>query len=68
MNTVNLVQILDEDACISHNANTLNKGTYLAILPQAMAKQMDRWDFLTLVWQPLYKKENSELKPVKLCF
>ena len=38
------------------------------VLPPAMSKQKGRLDSLTMVCQPVYKKENFEFKPVKLCF
>ena len=37
------------------------------ILPQAVGKWYSRLGILTLVWQPVYKKENFEFKPIKLC-
>ena len=39
MDTVILVQILDEIACISHSTNTLRKGMNPIILHPAMGKQ-----------------------------
>ena len=39
---------------------------HLIILPPAMDKLSARLGSLTLVWQPVYEKENSEFKPVKL--
>ena len=53
MNIMNRVQILDEAVCISHNANTLGKGTNLTIpLPFK-----DRQASLTLVWQLVLEKK-----------
>ena len=37
------------------------------ILSPAMGKYLGRLDSLDLVKQPVSEKENSELKPVKLC-
>ena len=64
MDMANQVQILDKAVCLSYNANTLGKGMNPTILPQAMGKL----NFLTLIWQPVKEKENSEFKPVKLCY
>ena len=36
MDTVTQVQIFDEDVCISHNTDTLQKGTNSIILFQAI--------------------------------
>ena len=63
MNTVTLVQIFDEDVCISQ-CYTLGKGMHLIIHSPAMYV---RQGSLTLVWQPVLEKENSEFKPSKLC-
>ena len=38
VDTVIRVQILDEDVCLSHSANTLGKGMNPTILPPAMVK------------------------------
>ena len=57
--TVTRVQILDEAACISHYAKTLEKAKHSTILFPAMV----RLDSLSLVWQPLKENENSEFKP-----
>ena len=38
MDTATRVQILDVAVCISYGANTLGKGMYPTILPQAMGK------------------------------
>ena len=61
------VQILDKAVCISYCFNTLGKDMNLVILPPAMGKLQGSLDFLTLEWQHVYEKENSEFKPVKLC-
>ena len=56
------VQILDEADCISHCTNSLGKDMNPSILPPAIS----RLNFLTLVWQLVYEKENFEFEPVKL--
>ena len=38
MDTATRVQILDENDCISHSTNTLEKGMNSIILPPAMGK------------------------------
>ena len=38
MDTTTRVQILNEDVCISHNANTFGKGVTPAVPPLAMSK------------------------------
>ena len=58
MNTVTWVQILYEIVCISHCANRKNP----VILSLAMGKQFGRLGSLTLVWQPVLKKENWIIK------
>ncbi len=67
MDTETRVQILDEADCISHSTNTLRKGMNLIILHPAMGKQSGRLGSSALVRQLVLEKENSELKPVKLC-
>ena len=62
MDTATWVQILYKAVCISHNANIIKKD-----INQAMGKLKDRLGSLTLVWQSVLEKENSEFKPVKLC-
>ena len=39
--------------CISHGANTLEKGRNPTILAPAMGKWLGRLGSLTLVWQPV---------------
>ena len=58
------VQILDEAVCISHSTNTLGKGVHPTILSPDMGKWSGRLDFLTLVWKPVWEKENFEIKLV----
>ena len=48
MDTATQVQILDETDCISHNTNTLGKGTNPIILPPAMGKLVGQTGFLSL--------------------
>ena len=49
---------LDEAVCILHNTDILGKGMNLSILPPAMG-----WlGSLTLVWQLVWEKENSEFR------
>ena len=55
------VQIRDEAVCISHRANTLGND-----LNPAMGKYLGKLGCLTLIWQPVKEKENSEFKPIKL--
>ena len=47
-------------------ANTLGSSMYPTILPVAIGKLGDKLGFLTLERQPVWEKENSEFKPVKL--
>ena len=61
MHTATQVQILDEAVWISYDTSALGKGMNSAILIQLCLSS-----YLTLVWQLVEKKENSELKPVKL--
>ena len=49
----------DEPACISHSANTHEKGTNATNLPPAKGKNVGQTRFLTLLWQPVSEKENS---------
>ena len=57
MESATLVQILDSAVCISFHANALKKDMNLSLLLQGS---------LTLICQPVSKKDNSEFKPVKL--
>ena len=66
METVTRLQILDKDNYISHPTNTLGKNVNPTIALPAMGKKLGRVNSLTLLWQPVSKKENSEFKPVKL--
>ena len=58
---------LDKAVFISHSVNILGNGRNSAILPPAISKQNGRLDALSLVWQPVWEKENSEFKPVSHC-
>ena len=58
------VQIQGEAVCISHNINTLQKCMTQPIL--WVNNRVDCF-FLTLVWQPVEEKENSEFEAVVLC-
>ena len=62
MDTAKRVQILHEAVYISHSSNILGIDVNTIILPPAM----DRLGSLTLVWQPVQEKENSEFKRVEL--
>ena len=66
INTLQLFQIIDEAVCISHGANALERGMNQTILPLEMGKYFIRQGSLTLVWLPVWEKENSEFIPVKL--
>ena len=68
MDKVNWVQILDKIVCISHSVYTLGKHINPIILPLAMDKYLVRLGSLTLVWQPVLEKKNSEFKPIEHCF
>ena len=67
MDTVTRVQILDETDCISHCTNNLGKGMNPIILPPAMGKIVGQTRFFSLGVATSLEKENSELKPAKLC-
>ena len=60
------VQIVDEAVYISHRINVLGKGMNITINPPVKGKIVGQTGPLTLVWQPVKEKENSEFKPVKL--
>ena len=47
---------MDETVCIS--PNTLHKDLNSIIIVPAIGKEFGRLNSLTLVWQPVYKKEN----------
>ena len=64
MDKVARVQIMDKAVYISQSVNTFRKGMILIFLSPAIGKLLGRLDFLTLVWPPVLKKENTELKPV----
>ena len=64
---VTRVPILDEAVYISHSANILGKGMNPTIPSPVLGKCWGRLCSLTLVWQLVYEKENSEFKSVKLC-
>ena len=66
MDTVIRAQNLNQACYISLSTCTFAKGMNLTILPPVIGK-LDRMGSLTLVWQPVQEKENSEFKPVKLC-
>ena len=66
MDTVTWIQILDKAVCISYNTNAPGKGINPTTLPLAMRKYLGRSRSLTLSWQPVKEKENSEFKSVKL--
>ena len=68
MVTVTQVQILDKAVSISHGTNTLGKGMNLTIVLPLMDKIVGQTDSIILVWQPVYDKENTEFKSVKLGF
>ena len=51
MNFATKVQILNEAICISHSANTLEKGMNPTILPPAKGKYLGRLNSLILLWQ-----------------
>ena len=61
MDTVTTVQTLDEAVFISNSTHTLMKGMNPTTLPPAMGKIVGQ------TGQPIWEKENSEFKPVKLC-
>ena len=63
MNTMTLLQILNEAVCISHRINTLAKGMNPTIHHLAIGNETDR---LSSVRQLFLEKENSEFKPVVL--
>ena len=65
MEAATRVQFLDEAVCISYSTNTIGKGINPIILPPAMGKLKDRLGSLTLVWQLVKEKENSDIKLVK---
>ena len=65
MDTVTLVQILDDCVSVSHFfIQTFLKSICTILLP-VMGKQLDRRDSLALVWQLVLEKENSEFEPAK---
>ena len=45
--------------CIPHRANTLEKSMNPTILSPSMGKYQGRLCSLTLLWQPVWEKENS---------
>ena len=47
---VTQVQTLAKAVCISHNANTLRKGTNPTILSLTMGKRHGRLSFVILIW------------------
>ena len=59
------VQILNEAIFISHIAHTLRKGIKSTILPLDRSKEGNTRSSLTLIWQPIKERENSEFGPVK---
>ena len=60
MESVTSVQFLDEAASTSLSTNAPEKGTNpIILLPVRLVS-------LVLVRQPMYKKENSEIKPALL--
>ena len=65
MDTATRVQILDETA-FPMALLPLRKGMNPTILHLAMGKYLGKLDFSTLLWIPVYEKENSEFKPIKL--
>ena len=64
MDTATRVQILDDTDLISYSTNTLGISMNPITLPPAVDKELDRQSYLSLVRQPVYEKENSEIKPV----
>ena len=59
------VQILDVTVCISHSAYILWKAMHSTIPLPAMGKKKGKLSPLTLIWQPVKEKQNSEYKLVK---
>ena len=51
-------QVLNDTICISHSTNIIGKKNHQTILSQAKKKVQDILNPLTLVWQPIYEKEN----------
>ena len=57
--------MLADAFAFSHSTNTLGKGKNPTKFPQVMAEWLGRLGSLTLVWQLVKEKENSECKHVE---
>ena len=61
MESVSKVQILD---CISLHANSLKKGMNPSVFLSTIGTLLGKLGSLALVRLPVFKKENSEYKPL----
>ena len=68
MDTATRVQIMKESVSVSHSADTFVKGMNSTIVAPVKVTIVRLADFLTLIWQPVPEKENSEFKTHKQLF
>ena len=66
MDTANIVQTLDEAVCISHHANTLEKGMNPTILFSNYGQIVEQTRLFKLGMATGLGERNSKFKPVKI--